>query len=568
MRTPLHTPPKAVLASGHVVDTPDRPTPRFPPDQVPRVTAEVRDVLGVWDVGPSTTVVTGGARGADLIVAEQGLARGARVLICLALPQDEFERRSVELPGSDWVSRFRKVLKVADVRLLSDEIGAVPEDDEVFAVTNQWMVEVARSLAPTPHAVIVWDGKEGSGPGGTRDLVRRLEVQGPEQRIRVIDPTPRAYEGRQAVDRPKRLLALDGGGLRGALSLEILAAVEAGLRDRYGRPDLVLADYFDYVAGTSTGAIIAAALALGNPVDEVRRRYESLGRKVFAKRFLPLRLQALYKDAPLRRELDDFFGVGRSLGDPELRTLLLVVMHNTVTDSPWPLSNCTLGKYNRADRFLVSPSDRNLDIPLAPLVRASTAAPIYFAPQTLQIGSHEFLFEDGGVTPFNNPALLLVLMATLPEYGLQWPAGEDQLLVVSVGTGSAAAVHPGLRRGKVTLAFNARNLPAVFMNGAAVSQDLLCRSLGRCRAGRPIDREFGARLDAPGLSGDNLFTYVRYDADLSDEALQAFGILDTKRRKRLRKLDAVDQMPLLQDIGRHAAAGVDPDRHFTGFLDG
>jgi hypothetical protein len=135
-----------VLASGHVVDTPDRPTPRFPPDQVSRVTAEVRDALRGWDVGPSTTVVTGGARGADLIVAEEGLVRGARVLICLALPKDEFERRSVELPGSDWVSRFRKVLKVADVRLLSNEIGAVPDDDEVFAVTNQWMVEVTRSL--------------------------------------------------------------------------------------------------------------------------------------------------------------------------------------------------------------------------------------------------------------------------------------------------------------------------------------------------------------------------------------------------------------------------------------
>ena len=122
-------------------------------------------------------------------------------------------------------------------------------------------------------------------------------------------------------------------------------------------------------------------------MDEVRGRYESLGRKVFAKRFLPLRLQALYKDAPLRRELDDFFGVGRVARRPRATTLLLVVMHNTVTDSPWPLSNCTLGKYNRADRFLVSPPDRNLDIPLAPLVRASTAAPIYFAPQSSRSGA-------------------------------------------------------------------------------------------------------------------------------------------------------------------------------------
>ena len=121
-------------------------------------------------------------------------------------------------------------------------------------------------------------------------------------------------------------------------------------------------------------------------------------------------------------------------------------MHNTVTDSPWMLSNCTRAKYNRADRNLLSSPDRNLDIPLAPLIRASTAAPIYFAPEELHVSQHRFLFQDGGVTPFNNPALLLFLMATLPEYGLRWETGEDRLLIVSVGTGSSAATHPGLRR--------------------------------------------------------------------------------------------------------------------------
>ena len=558
-------PPAVVLASGHVVDAPGRTPPRFPPEQVPRVTAQVQQALDAWGAGTGTTVLTGGARGADLIVAEQGLARGAHIVVCLALPQGEFERRSVELPDSDWVDRFRRVLKAAEVRHLYDQVGVVPGDD-VFAQANRWMVEVATDLDPKPYAVIVWDGKKGDGPGGTRDLVQRLGVDGPDPRICVIDPTPRAYEARQVFDRPKRLLSIDGGGLRGVLALEILAAVETGLRDRYDRPDLVLADYFDYVAGTSTGAIIAAALALGRPVDEARRRYESLSRKVFARRFLPMQLRSRYKDVPLRRELDGFLGAHRTLGDPELRMLLLVVMHNTVTDSPWPLSNCTLAKYNRADRYLISPPDCNLDIPLAPLVRASTAAPIYFEPQTLRVGRSEFLFQDGGVTPFNNPALLLFLMATLPEYGLRWPVGEDRLLLVSVGTGWAAAVHPELRPGKVTLAFNARNLPPVFMNGASVSQDLLCRSLGRCRAGQQIDSEFGTRLDATGVSGDSLFTYVRYTADLSDEGLKAFGIEDPKRRKRVRKLDAVKEAPLLQELGRRAAADVDLDRHFAGFL--
>jgi hypothetical protein len=558
-------PPAVVLASGHMVDAPGRTPPRFPPEQVPRVAVQVQQALEEWGVGPDTTVVTGGARGADLIVAEQGLARGAKVVVCLALPQEEFERRSVELPESDWVDRFRRVLEMADVRHLSEHVGAVSGDD-VFAQANRWMVDVATRLDPEPHAVIVWDGKKGDGPGGTRDLVHRLGVDRPLPRICVIDPIPRAYEARQTIDRPKRLLAVDGGGIRGALSLEILAAIEAGLRERYGRPDLVLADYFDYVAGTSTGAIIAAALALGQPVSKVRQRYESLGRKVFAKRILPMHWRSRYKNKPLQKELDNFFGPQRTLGDPELRTLLLVVMHNTVTDSPWPLSNCTMAKYNRADRNLLSPPDRNLDIPLAPLVRASTAAPIYFEPQALKVGRNDFLFQDGGVTPFNNPALLLFLMATLPEYRLRWPVGEDRLLLVSVGTGAAAAVHPKLRPGKVTLAFNARNLPSVFMNGASISQDLLCRSLGRCRAGQQIDREFGARLDATGVSGDSLFTYVRYNADLSDEALRDAGIADPNRRKQVRKLDAVTEVPLLQELGRRAAEDVDLDRHFAGFL--
>ena len=73
-----------------------------------------------------------------------------------------------------------------------------------------------------------------------------------------------------------RILSFDGGGIRGVLSLEILRSMEAQLRQRRGSPDLVLADYFDYVGGTSTGAVIAAALAMGRSVAEVQDRYLSL----------------------------------------------------------------------------------------------------------------------------------------------------------------------------------------------------------------------------------------------------------------------------------------------------
>ena len=55
--------PRVVVVSGHMVDTPARTSIRFPPDQVPRVTEELRRTFDRWAVGPGTTVITGGARG-------------------------------------------------------------------------------------------------------------------------------------------------------------------------------------------------------------------------------------------------------------------------------------------------------------------------------------------------------------------------------------------------------------------------------------------------------------------------------------------------------------------------
>jgi patatin-like phospholipase/acyl hydrolase len=83
---------------------------------------------------------------------------------------------------------------------------------------------------------------------------------------------------------PKRILALDGGGLRGILTLGLLQRIETVLRERHGGgAGFRLCHYFDLVAGTSTGAIIAAAVASGMTVDEVIGHYQRLGRAVFAK---------------------------------------------------------------------------------------------------------------------------------------------------------------------------------------------------------------------------------------------------------------------------------------------
>src|SRR5437016_12396375 len=83
---------------------------------------------------------------------------------------------------------------------------------------------------------------------------------------------------------PRKLLALDGGGIRGVITLEVLAEIERQLQKNAGRgDDFVLADYFDYMAGTSTGAIIGTCLALGLRGEEVARFYKERGPWLCAK---------------------------------------------------------------------------------------------------------------------------------------------------------------------------------------------------------------------------------------------------------------------------------------------
>ena len=168
---------------------------------------------------------------------------------------------------------------------------------------------------------------------------------------------------------PRKLLAIDGGGIRGVLSLMVLAKIESMLIEESKRPDYRLADYFDYVAGTSTGGIIAAGIAMGMSVEEILAFYVDNGAKMFDKASLLKRLQTQYKSEPLALQLKKVFGEETTLGAPEIESLLLLIMRNATTDSPWPISNNPFAKYNEVGR-----PGWNLQFPLWQLVRASTAA--------------------------------------------------------------------------------------------------------------------------------------------------------------------------------------------------
>jgi hypothetical protein len=247
-----------------------------------------------------------------------------------------------------------------------------------------------------------------------------------------------------------------------------------------------------------------------------------------------------------------------TLGTDKLRTLLLIVIRNASTDSPWPISNNPRAKFNRRDL-----QDCNLLLPLWQLVRASTAAPVFFPPEVMHVGDQEFMFVDGGVTVYQNPAFLLFLMATLPPYAVQWPAGEENLLLISVGTGTSENVNLRLGPREMNLMYNLQSLPSALIQAATVEQDLLCRVFGRTRAGESIDSEIGDLVGNRAPLVEKLFTYSRYNVDLSRQGLDNLG-LNGIDESAVQPFD-IAHLDELQTVGKTAANRCISAVDFDGF---
>jgi predicted acylesterase/phospholipase RssA len=274
---------------------------------------------------------------------------------------------------------------------------------------------------------------------------------------------------------PKRILALDGGGVRGVMTCAILEAMEEALRRRLPeseREDFRLCDYFDLIGGTSTGAIIATWLALGHKAAETRKLYLKLAGDVFGETNLlsQIGVKEKFDAAVFQRVTDKAFAdfvesKGRQrdyvvhLHDKLIRTGLALFAKRIDRASPWIVHNNPRGKFWDAEDPLwkafydAHPEMRgtpNTSFDLRRFVQASASAPYFLEPveRTIATGVTGS-FVDGGVSPHNNPSLQLLLMATLKwrerppgapaqspsPLGFGWDTGEDKLLMVSVGTG-------------------------------------------------------------------------------------------------------------------------------------
>jgi len=366
---------------------------------------------------------------------------------------------------------------------------------------------------------------------------------------------------------PRRILALDGGGVRGILTLQYLTRIEEILRKRHGDlDDFRLSHYFDLIAGTSTGAIIAACLAKGMRVAEVLALYEGLADEVFRRSILRWGLlQAKFSARQLRKHLDGVFR-HNTMGSSALQTGLLVVAKRLDTGSTWPMSNNPQNRY-----FTAGPNDdflSNEDYPVRHVVRASTAAPHYFKPEYIQISAERDKphgeFIDGGASPHNNPALLALQLVSVSGFGARWPLDPDKLFLVSVGTGTS---KPGVARSWFAGKHALKSLLSV-MDDCAEAVEVMLQWLSASPTARRIDSAV-EDLSNDLLAERPLLQYLRYNAQLDRDWLaKNLDMTFTKAElKRLRKMDRPRNMPELAAIGQEAAKRQIEDAHFPGHFD-
>ena len=248
--------------------------------------------------------------------------------------------------------------------------------------------------------------------------------------------------------RSYKILSLDGGGIRGVFPAAFLAKLE----EQVGTP---IGSYFDLIAGTSTGGVIAIGLGLGLPASEILRLYEKQGPAIFDQGHGPVEdwvrqrvrgvrhlFSSKYSSTPFREALAGILGQ-RRLG--ESRTRLLIPAWHPMLERVYI--------YKTAHHPRLETDYKGLALDAA---MATAAAPTFLQPHVTR---ESIELVDGGVWA-NNP----IGAATIEAVGLlNWPAAR--LKILSIGT-TNDVVAPPRWKGKLPMA---SSLARLFMAGQSHS---------------------------------------------------------------------------------------------------
>jgi hypothetical protein len=270
-----------------------------------------------------------------------------------------------------------------------------------------------------------------------------------------------------------------------------------------------------------------------------------------------------FPSEPLQRQLDRQLGADTTLDSDKIRTGLMIMTKRLDTGTPWPFNNGGRGKYSVQDGALR----------LTQIVRASTAAPSYFAPEQVVIHSRDETavdgaFVDGGVTPFNDPALQLLMLAALQGHGFCWSTGRDRLLIVSVGTGHYRQPRPAHAIMADPAALQGLAALQSLMDDCELINHATLQWLTNCLTPWLVDRAVGdMKLDSE--AGPQLATYVRYNVRLEGDWLKSELGLEFALDKieQIRKMDDPSNLSDLAELGRLAAEKQVKPEHLPAVFD-
>jgi patatin-like phospholipase/acyl hydrolase len=227
------------------------------------------------------------------------------------------------------------------------------------------------------------------------------------------------------------ILSIDGGGIRGLIPAKVLAELERELKIQ--KPVKPLYAYFDLICGTSTGAILAIAISLGIPANDLVHFYKEHAQAIFPRWYLKVLprksraiLTSIYSNKILRRKLKEIYTKANGGQTPlinDLKTKICI-----------PVFNGNDGQINIIKTRHCEDFFRDYKLPAHEVALSSASAPVYFPPHTFSF-SNEFgegvnaNMIDGGIFA-NNPSLVGILEATEK---LNYDFSDIRL--ISLGTG-------------------------------------------------------------------------------------------------------------------------------------
>jgi hypothetical protein len=316
----------------------------------------------------------------------------------------------------------------------------------------------------------------------------------------------------------KRILSLDGGGVRSMLTLGMLKPLEDELRRRAGGDSAFrLSDYYDLIGGTSTGAILASGLALGLSVDDLTEFYMRLGPDLFGRSAGDgIFEQTRFDPARLRRALQGVLGT-KTLGSEDLKTGFVIYAKRLDDGAAWVVANHPLGPfYDPPAESGLFPHKRYR---LVDLVMAS-ATPSYTDDVAIDVAFDERRrpvrkghFVDGAISANNNPRVQMLMLALDPAFHFGWKAGADSLMMTSYGAGNRSPSVPGdvyrsLPSGMRTM----HALRAVIHDSEMLGVTLL-QAFSKPKKAWPVHPEMGEQA-SPLSFGEPLLNYQRIDVAL------------------------------------------------------